>query len=248
MTSLSRFTRLELLIGEQALTRLAQTSIAVFGLGGVGSYAAEALVRGGVGHITLIDHDQVEITNINRQVQALEDTVGQSKAEAMAARCRAINPKVSAEARQVRYSAETADQLLAEPFDYILDCIDQVTAKLHLIENCRTRGLPIISSMGAANKLDPSCILVADLADTHKCGLARVMRRELRRRGIVTGVKVVYSSESPCRPTPGRSDPDTLADFAPRRSPLGSSSFIPPLFGLTMAGTVMREIIKKEIC
>jgi tRNA A37 threonylcarbamoyladenosine dehydratase len=245
MTGSSRFDRLGLLVGEQGLDNLGKAAIAVFGLGGVGSFAAEALVRGGIGRITLVDHDLVDITNINRQIQALDDTVGQSKAEMMARRCKSINPAVSIEAIQLRYAAETAERLLHPSFDYVLDCIDQVTAKLHLIESCLERKLPIISSMGAANKLDPSGIRVADLSETSKCGLARIMRKELRKRGIVQGVKVVYSMEPPCTPEPWATMAEAEELPTGRRAPLGSSSVVPPLFGLTMAGTVLNALIEK---
>jgi tRNA A37 threonylcarbamoyladenosine dehydratase len=245
MNRSSRFDRLELLIGASALARLAQSAVTVFGVGGVGSFAAEGLARSGIGRITLVDHDLVEFSNINRQTQALDETVGKPKVEMMADRCRSINPAASVRALQVRYAADTADRLLDPAADYILDCIDQVTAKLHLIQACRESNLPIISSMGAANKLDPAGIRVADICETHKCGLARIMRRELRRRGITEGVKVVYSTESPRTPFSAKVMEDTEA-AAVRRAPLGSSSFIPPLFGMTMAGTVIRALLDKE--
>jgi tRNA A37 threonylcarbamoyladenosine dehydratase len=236
--SMARFDRLVRLIGKQGLSRLADSSVAVFGLGGVGSFAAEGLVRGGIGHLTLVDHDLVEISNFNRQIEALEGTLGQPKAVVMAARCHAINPAVHTEPFQVRYGADTAEGLLNQPFDYVLDCIDQVTAKLHLIESCLQRQLPIISSMGAANKLDPTGIQIADLFETSRCGLARIMRKELRRRGITRGVTVVYSTA----PTT-MNDRDCCAD---RATPLGSSSIVPPLFGLTMAGKVIQILLAKE--
>lgn len=234
---MTRFDRLERLIGPAGLARLANCSVAVFGLGGVGSFAVEGLVRGGIGHLTLVDHDQVEPSNLNRQLEALEETLGQPKAHALAARCLAINPDISLDPRQQRYNKETAAELLDRPFDYVLDCIDQVTAKLHLIEQCLHRGLPITSSMGAAGKLSPAGIQVTDLAETHSCGLARVMRKELRKRGIERGVTVVYSTAPDC----------TLGDAVKpsRDEPLGSSSIVPPLFGLTMAGTVIQALLDK---
>jgi len=234
---MNRFDRLERLIGPTGLSRLADCSVAVFGLGGVGSFAVEGLVRGGIGHLTLVDYDQVELSNLNRQIEALEETIGQPKAHALAARCRAINPSISLDPRQQRYGQETAEELLGRPFDYVLDCIDQVTAKLHLIEQCLQRGLPIISSMGAAGKLDPTGIQVTDLAETHSCGLARIMRKELRKRRIERGVKVVYST------APDRA-PEAAAKPS-RNEPLGSSSIVPPLFGLTMAGTVLQALLAK---
>jgi len=248
MSSPDRFDRLALLVGEAGLARLGQASVAVFGLGGVGSYAVEALVRGGVGRLTLIDFDQVDITNCNRQIHAHDGTIGHPKAMVMAERCRSINPGVQVEPLQAFYSQETSGELLQRGYDYVLDCIDHITAKLHLIETCVSRQLPIISSMGAANKLDPTRIQVADLADTHKCRLARILRRELRRRGIHGGVKTVYSTELFRPLTAGRRDgaTETAGNYQSQRAPLGSSSVIPPLFGLTMAGVVIRELLERN--
>lgn len=245
-----RFERLELLVGGAGLQRLKQASVAVVGIGGVGSYAAEALARAGIGRLTLIDFDTIVPSNINRQIHALEPTVGKAKVKVMAERCLAINPEAILRPLQVFYSAETADDLLAGGYDYLHDCIDSITAKLHLIESCRKHGIPVISAMGAANKLDPTLIRVADLADTQKCRMARIIRKELGRRGIRENVKVVYSLEE-FRPLAG--SPDSAAvDFdtgAPASAParqrvtLGSSSYIPPIFGLTMAGEVIRELL-----
>ena len=243
-----RFDRLKLLYGAEGLKRLENTSVAVFGLGGVGSYAVEALVRGGVGRLTLVDFDSVDITNCNRQVHAVEDTIGKPKALVMAERCRAINPNVQVEPLQVFYDQDNAAELLLRGYDYVLDCIDHITAKLHLIETCVTEHLPIISSMGAANKLDPGRILVADLSKTRNCRLARIMRRELRRRGIRGGVKTVFSTEEFKPLQSGRRSPDEAeADhYQQQRAPLGSSSVVPPLFGLTMAGVVLQDLLAKE--
>jgi tRNA A37 threonylcarbamoyladenosine dehydratase len=248
MSNPDRFDRLALLVGETGLSRLRQASVAVFGLGGVGSYAVEALVRGGVGRLTLIDFDQVDITNCNRQIHAHDGTIGHPKALVMAERCRSINPGLQVEPLQAFYSQETSEELLLRGYDYVLDCIDHITAKLHLIEACVSRRLPIISSMGAANKLDPTRIHVADLADTHKCRLARILRRELRRRGIHGGVKTVYSTELFRPLSAGRSNAaaETAGNYQCQRAPLGSSSVIPPLFGLTMAGEVIRELLEKH--
>lgn len=245
MSNRDRFGRLNLLIGEAGVARLKQASVAVFGLGGVGSYAVEALVRGGIGRLTLIDFDLVDISNCNRQIHAHNGTVGHPKVLVMAERCLAINPEVQVEPLQAFYSDENSEELLLRGYDYVLDCIDHITAKLHLIETCMTRKLPIISSMGAANKLDPTCILVADLAKTNKCRLARILRRELRRRGIHSGVKTVYSTEEFRPLSDGRRDTLTeeAGHYQAQRAPLGSSSVIPPLFGLTMAGEVIRELL-----
>jgi len=244
--STDRFHRLELLIGSAGRARLAAASVAVFGLGGVGSYAAEALVRGGVGRLTLVDFDTVDITNLNRQVHAVEATVGRPKALVMAERCRAIHPQVQVEAVQDFFGADSAGELLDRGYDFVLDCIDHVTAKLLLLEECRKRGLPVISSMGAANKIDPTRILVADIADTTKCRLARIMRKELRRRGIDSGIQVVYSTEEFRPLTDGRRAETEVDHYQQRRAPLGSSSVIPPLFGLTMAGEVLRRLLTTE--
>lgn len=232
-----RLSRMELLVGGHGLRRLAETSVAVFGVGGVGGYAVEALARAGVGRLTLVDFDVVALSNINRQIHALDGTVGRAKVQVMAERCRAINPTIRVEPLQEFYDADTAEVLLGRGFDRVLDCIDHITAKLHLIQSCKERGLPIISSMGAANKLDPTKVTVADLFQTQKCRLARILRKELRKRGIASGVPVVYSTED-FRPL-SESDPEERA----RRVTLGSSSYIPPIFGLTMAGEVIRELV-----
>lgn len=248
MSSPDRFDRLKLLYGDAGLKRLQQASVAVFGLGGVGSHAVEALVRGGVGRLTLVDFDQVDITNCNRQLHALDGTIGQPKALVMAERCRAINPAAEVEPLQAFYSQENSAELLLRGYDYVLDCIDHVTAKIHLVETCVSQHLSIISSMGAANKLDPTRILVADLEETSKCRLARIMRRELRKRGISRGVKTVYSTEEFRALSAGRREA-TQADaghYQAQRAPLGSSSVIPPLFGLTMAGEVIQDLLAEK--
>jgi len=246
MTQPHRFARLELLYGEGGLTCLSGKSVAVFGLGGVGSYAVEALVRGGVGRLTLVDFDRIDITNCNRQIHAHNGTVGQPKVLVMAERCRTINPDAQIEPLQAFYDLDNSSELLQRGYDYVLDCIDHITAKIHLIEACVVDQLPIISSMGAANKLDPTRILVADLADTRSCRLARIIRRELRRRGISTGVKTVYSTEEFRPLSDGRREPaaKTADHYQTRRAPLGSSSVVPPLFGLTMAGEVLLDLLE----
>jgi tRNA A37 threonylcarbamoyladenosine dehydratase len=243
---------MKLLVGSAAMTRLNQARVAIFGIGGVGSYAAEALARAGVGHLTLVDFDEICLTNVNRQIHALSSTIGQKKVEAMAERCRQINPQAEIIAVQRFYDETASDELLGPGFDFVLDCIDHITAKLHLIQSCVERRLPIIASMGAANKLDPSLIGIADISKTAKCRLARIMRKELRKRGIATGVKVVFSTEE-FRPL---SDETVICaencvcpnqaeqkwSCADRRVILGSSSYIPPIFGLTMAGEVIRQL------
>jgi tRNA A37 threonylcarbamoyladenosine dehydratase len=239
-----RFQRFELLVGNDGLQRLKQASVAVVGIGGVGSYAAEALARAAIGQLTLIDFDHIAPSNINRQIHALENTVGRAKATVMAERCLAINPEARLRPVQAFYSADTADELLSGGFDYLLDCIDSITAKLHLIQSCKQRDIPVISAMGAANKLDPTLIRVTDLAHTQKCRMARIMRRELGRRGIRNGVQVVYSLEEfrPLTGAPTEEPPATGGSGRPRVT-LGTSSYIPPLFGLTMAGEVIRTLL-----
>ena len=243
-----RFSRFELLVGRAGLDRLAAASVAVFGLGGVGSFAVEALARAGIGRLTLVDFDSVNITNVNRQIHALDGTIDCPKAEVMAERCRRINP--AAEIAEVRefYLEENSETLLSPGFDYVLDCIDHITAKLHLIQSCKERQIPIISSMGAANKLDPTRIAVADLSATHRCRLARIIRKNLRRRGITEGVKVVYSTEDFRPLSAGRREraETTEAGYQDLRAPLGSSSFIPPIFGMTMAGEVIRALLEEN--
>ena len=231
----NRFQRLELLIGAAALERLQNSSVVVFGVGGVGGYAVESLVRGGVGKLTLIDPDLVGTTNINRQIHALEKTVGQVKVEVMAERCREINPQAEIVTHHCAYRQENSEQLLATRYDYVLDCIDNITDKLHLLQSCYQRGLAVVSSMGVANKLDPTQIEVADISATKKCRLARTIRKELRKQGIVQGIKVVYSTEE-FRPLSG-------VDATERKPILGSSSYLPPLFGLTMTGVVIQALI-----
>jgi tRNA A37 threonylcarbamoyladenosine dehydratase len=244
---------MQLLVGATGMDKLKNTSVAVFGVGGVGSYAAEALARAGIGKLTLVDFDEICVTNVNRQIHALDGSIGRSKVETMAERCRAINPQAEVVPLHRFYAAAASEELLDPGFDYVLDCIDHITAKLHLLQSCYERGLPIIASMGAANKLDPTLLEVADLAKTKKCRLARIIRKELRKRGIERGIKVVYSTEefralsdetAVCAENcvcPNKEEQQWSCDD--RRVILGSSSYIPPLFGLTMAGEVIRALL-----
>ena len=244
---------MKLLVGGDGMSKLQTARVAIFGIGGVGSYAAEALARAGVGELTLVDFDEICVTNVNRQIHALSSTIGQQKVEAMAERCRQINPQAEVVPIHRFYDAEASDELLGPGYDYVLDCIDHITAKLHLLESCVQRKLPIISSMGAANKLDPTQIRVADISKTEKCRLARIIRKELRKRHIAKGVQVVYSTEE-FRPLsdetavcaencvcPNKEEQRWSCDD--RRVILGSSSYIPPIFGLTMAGEVIRKLV-----
>lgn len=228
------FDRLEMLIGPEALDRLLRARVAVFGLGGVGSFAAEALARSGVGRLLLCDHDRVTPSNLNRQSIAFLSTVGQSKAALMAARIADIHPTATVDARPVFFCAETAGQFDLSGFDYVIDAIDTVASKLLLAETCQRLGVPLIASMGTGNKLDPSQLRIADISKTSVCPLARVMRRELRRRGILH-LPVLYSTEPPRRPLPS-SEPTG------RRATPGSCAFVPPVAGLMLAGAVVRAI------
>jgi tRNA A37 threonylcarbamoyladenosine dehydratase len=235
--------RTRLLLGSASVEQLTMTSIAVFGIGGVGSYAVEALARAGVGHLTLIDFDLVAGSNLNRQVHALTTTIGRPKTEVMAERCRLINPGINVQAVTEAYNADNSARLLDPGYDYVLDCIDLITAKIHLIAACKERQLPILSSMGAANKIDPTAIRVGDLFATQNCRLCRIMRKELRRRGVAANVDVVYSTEG-FRPLEAgrRLESDENGGYQQRRAPLGSVAWIPSIFGLTMVGTVIPRL------
>jgi len=234
-----QFSRTERLLGRGSIDKLKSRRVAVFGLGGVGGHCAEALCRSGVGTLHLFDGDVVDITNINRQIIATHDTVGRVKTEVMRERLLTINPQAQIEAFRLFYLPETADEVDLALYDYVIDAIDTMAAKLELI--CRTDalGVPIISSMGAANKLDPAAFEVADIYETSVCPMARVMRKELRRRGIGS-LKVVYSKEPPQVPEP--SD-EKIPDTSSRRSIPASCAFVPPVAGLIMAGEVVRALV-----
>lgn len=230
---LNIFSRAELLLGEEALEKLRSARVALFGIGGVGSFAAEALARGGVGHITLVDGDTVSITNINRQLIALHSTVGKEKTAVMAERIADISPETEVETYPVVYGAENRDLLDFSTYDYVIDAIDTVTSKLILIEEAKKAGVPVISCMGTGNKFHRERFEVTDISKTSVCPLAKVMRKELKVRGI-KNVKVVYSKEEPQKPA---ESPET----GKRQIP-GSLSFVPPVAGLLLAGEVIRHI------
>ena len=257
--ALHRFSRTELLIGSKGLSTLANKHVMICGVGGVGSYAAEALGRSGVGRITLVDFDDICLTNINRQIHALSGTVGQQKVEAMAARLRDINPAAEIIPVKEFFSQENGERLLTPRPDYVLDAIDHFTAKAALITLCRHHDIPVISSMGAANKLDPTKIEVSDISATKNCRMARSMRKILKNAGITSGVQVVYSTElhrelDPATSTacgtdcicPNRSEQTFRCEH--RRVILGSISYIPSIFGLTMAGTVVNHLLNLNWC
>ena len=231
----SRFEREALLLGEAAIDRLSHARVAVFGLGGVGSWAAEALARSGIGEIELIDSDTVSLTNINRQMCALETTVGMPKVEAVAERLRLINPSIRLSLRQEFFLPETADGFDFSSYDYVIDAIDTVSGKIAIAEAATREGVPMISCMGTGNKCDPTAFRVTDLAKTNTCPLARVMRRELKKRGI-SHLTVVYSEEEPlpC---------GEAVDLNSGKRVPGSLSFVPPVAGFIAASEAVKALI-----
>lgn len=237
MDELHVFSRAELLLGKEGIEKLRKAKVAVFGIGGVGSFAAEALARGGVGHIALIDGDTVSLTNINRQLIATQKTVGREKTAVMAERIHDICPETEVVEYPVVYGAENRELIDFASYDYIVDAIDTVTSKLLLIEEAKKAGTEVISCMGTGNKLDPTRFEVADISKTSVCPLAKVMRKELKDRGI-KGVKVVYSKELPLKPADS-------SETGKRQIP-GSLSFVPPVAGMILAGEVIKHITKME--
>jgi tRNA A37 threonylcarbamoyladenosine dehydratase len=238
------YERLHLLAGSGHVERMRARHALVLGIGGVGSYVAEALVRGGIGSITLVDPDCIAPGNINRQLYALQPDIGKPKVEVAAARCKAINPELHLTPLQQAYSAETAAQLLTPTHDYVFDCIDSISAKLDLIERCTVAAIPLISSMGAANKIDPTQIHLADIFSTRICRMARIVRKELRRRGVDARLPVVFSTEEFHPLAHASVEPRTGSDWS--KVPLGTTSYIPPLFGYMMAGYVLQGWIEVD--
>ena len=234
-----QFLRTEMLLGPAAMEKLARSHVAVFGLGGVGSWCVEALARSGVGTLTLIDNDQVGVSNINRQLQALHSTVGLDKTEALARRVLDINPNCQVRQIPQKYEADCREDFFQTRYDYIVDAIDLVSCKLDLIETALQREIPIISSMGTGNKLDPSQFRVADISKTEGCALARIIRKELKNRGI-RHHKVVFSPELPAQTTPtGEAPPPG------RRSIPASAPWVPPVAGFLLAGAVIQDLIQE---
>ena len=231
------FSRMGLLLGEEALSRLEGARVAVFGLGGVGGYTVEALARAGIGHLDLIDSDTVSVSNRNRQILATRSTLGLPKTEAAKRRVLDINEEAQVTTWELFYNADTADQIDLSKYDYIVDAIDTVTAKLLLIQRAHEVGTPIISCMGTGNKLDPTAFQVADISKTAMCPLARVMRKELGKRGI-KHLKVVYSQEEAMTPHGAEEE---MAALGKRQIP-GSVSFVPGAAGLILAGEVIRDL------
>ena len=254
---LNQFSRTQLLLGAQAMQQLAQSRVAVFGIGGVGGYVCEALVRSGVGAFDLIDDDKVCLTNLNRQIIATRKTVGQYKAEVMRDRMLEINPDVDVQIHKCFFLPENADEFPFSEYDYVVDAVDTVTAKIELVMKCQKEGTPIISSMGAGNKLEASAFRVADIYKTKMCPLAKVMRRELKKRGVKK-LKVVYSEEKPTRPIEDMTiscrtncicPPGAKHKCTERRDIPGSVAFVPSVAGLIIAGEVVKDLtgIKGDI-
>jgi tRNA A37 threonylcarbamoyladenosine dehydratase len=247
--ALHSFSRTELLIGKEGLEKLAQKKVAVFGIGGVGTFVVEGLARTGIRSFVLVDDDDICLTNINRQIHALRSTVGRSKVEVMRERILDINPKAEVITYKMLYNSETAEKLLADDYDYVVDAIDMVSSKLDLAERCYKKGIPIISSMGAGNKLDPTRFEVADIYKTSICPLAKVMRKELRKRGVEK-LKVVYSKEKPIKPinTTSNCKTDCICTnkertCTVRRQIPGSVAFVPSVAGLIIASEVMKDLL-----
>lgn len=251
---LNQFSRTQLLLGADAMEKLKGARVAVFGIGGVGGYVCEALVRSGVGAFDLVDDDKVCLTNLNRQIIATRRTVGKYKVEVMRERILEINPDCDVRVHQCFYLPETADQFDFSEYDYVVDAVDTVTAKVTLVLEAQKAGVPIISCMGAGNKLDASALEVADIYDTSVCPLARVMRAELRKRGV-KHLKVVYSKEPALTPIDDTTiscrthcicPPDTARKCTQRRQVPGSNAFVPAAAGLIIAGEVVRDIANGE--
>ncbi|MBO2943406.1 tRNA threonylcarbamoyladenosine dehydratase [Paenibacillus sp. F411] len=245
---LHQFSRTELAIGPEGLETMKNSTVAVLGIGGVGSIAVEALARTGVGRIILIDKDVVDITNINRQIHALTSTVGQKKADLMVERVKLINPECEAIALNMFYTDETYEELFKYDLDYVLDASDTIMYKIHLIKECLKRSIPIISSMGAANKMDPTKFQVADISKTSMDPIARVIRTKLRKDGIKKGVKVVFSLEEPMKPRKDVTDkivPENAPEIRKAKQPPASNAFVPPVAGLIMVSVAVRELLEK---
>lgn len=247
---LNQFSRTELLLGKDAMERLTNAKVAVFGIGGVGGYVCEALVRSGIGSFDLIDDDKVCLTNLNRQIIATRKTVGQYKVDVMKQRMLDINPEVQVETHKCFFLPENAEEFPFQEYDYVIDAVDTVTAKLEIILQAKKYNVPVISCMGAGNKLDASQFRVADIYKTKMCPLAKVMRRELKKRGV-RKLKVVYSEEKPIRPLEDMSiscrnrcicPPGAAHKCTERRDIPGSVAFVPAVAGLVLAGEVVKDL------
>ena len=238
---MEQYSRTRFLLGQDGMEKLKSAKVAVFGLGGVGSYVVEALARSGIGALELVDHDCISMTNLNRQLFATHDTIGMDKCEAAKQRVLSIDPSIAVTARKTFYMPDTAGQFDFSGYDYVVDAVDTVTAKLALIAAAKAAGVPIISSMGTGNKLDPTKFQIADISKTSVCPLARIMRKECAKRGL-KHVKVLFSTEDPIAP-----QCDSTEEMPEGRRALpGSVAFVPSVAGLIIAGEVIQDIIKNE--
>lgn len=242
---LHQFSRNELAIGEEGLNKLRQSSVMVLGIGGVGSYAAEALARSGIGKLILIDKDDIDITNINRQIIALLSTIGRPKVEVMKERIMDINPECKVIPLKTFYTEETYEEIFRYDPDFVIDASDTISYKIHLIKECLKRRIPFISSMGAANKMDPTRFKIADISQTHTDPIAKVVRTRLRKEGITKGVPVVFSDESPIviREDVRQRVGNDQSDIRKIKMPPSSNAFVPSVAGLIMASYVVRKIL-----
>lgn len=244
---LHQFSRTELAIGPEGLDVMKNSTVVVLGIGGVGAIAAEALARTGIGRLILIDKDVVDITNINRQIHALTTTVGQPKADLMRDRIKLINPECDVISMRMFYTEETYEEVFANHIDYVVDASDTISYKIHLIKQCLERKIPIISSMGAANKMDPSQFRVADISKTSMDPVARVVRQKLRKEGIKKGVKVVFSTEEPMKPREDVTQqivPANAPEIRKAKQPPASNAFVPPVAGLIMVGEAVKDLLE----
>lgn len=249
---LGPFSRTQLLLGQEGMDKLKSSTVAIFGIGGVGSFTAEALARSGVGKLILVDDDTICLTNINRQIHATTKTVGKDKVEVMKQRILEINPRCIVEVHKAFYNSDTAEGLIKSEYDYVVDAIDTVSSKIDMAERCTNLGIKVISSMGAGNKLDPTAFEVTDIYKTSVCPLAKVMRHELKKRRVKK-LKVVYSKEIPIKPKDDDMHscknncicpPGSERTCSSRRSIPGSISFVPSVVGLIIAGEVIKDLVK----
>lgn len=236
----NQFSRTELLIGKEGISKLQKAKVAIFGIGGVGSFVTEGLARAGVEKFILIDNDQISITNINRQIIATTKTIGKNKVDVMKERILEINPNAQVETYQEFYMPNSKTEIITKDLTYVVDCVDTVTAKIEIIMQCKKLEIPVISSMGTGNKLDPLRFEIADIYKTSVCPLAKVMRKELKKRNIES-LKVLYSKEEPIKLQKNDSKEEISKTPVP-----GSISFVPPVAGLIIAGEIVKDIIKKD--
>jgi len=238
---IDQFSRTRLLLGQEAMEILSEKKVAVFGVGGVGGYVCEALVRTGIGHFDIIDNDQVSLTNLNRQIIALQSTIGRDKVEVMRERMLDINPNVDVTVHKCFFLPENADSFPFGSYDYVVDAVDTVAAKIEIIMQCKNKGIPVISCMGAGNKLDPTGFVVTDIYKTTMCPLAKVMRHEMKKRGVKK-LKVVYSNEKPISPDQALASEEVTG----KRAVPGSTAFTPAVAGLILASEVVKDLIESK--